>query len=295
MEWYVYIIIAILIFGLYVLFNNKYPILKAPFDYQFRVFHRAYRAYNYNTRCYKIYSEDFLSHYKRIVEGKIESDPKEYEVAIRICDVIDNNQELAERYFSNKFGYTQYLNMVKEYNLLQEEMQEVADFEPIIEIAEVTPIIEITEVAEIIPVEVADITPVVVTPAEPLEVVSILEPTVKIETPKKNSKEKIDELIREEILKYEKEIIKPKHVGHRIFGFYLLKFHPGVTSESERVRIWRELTLLDNAPEKSYVANPYIDKNNTKITKTHIITAIDFCHSAGINVANFVKKLESAK
>ena len=293
MEWYAYILIAIVIFGLYVLFNNKHTILKAPFDYQFRVFRRAYRSYNYNTRCYKIYSEDFLSHYKRIVEGKIESNPKEFEVAIRICDIIDNNQELTERYFSNKFGYTQYLNMVKEYNLLQEEMQEeVADFEPIIEIAEVTPIIEVTEVAEITP---ATVTPVVVTPAEPLEVVSILEPTVKIETPKKNSKEKIDELIREEILKYEKEIIKPKHVGHRIFGFYLLKFHPGVTSESERVRIWRELTLLDNAPEKSYVANPYIDKNNTKITKTHIITAIDFCHSAGINVANFVKKLESAK
>ena len=288
MEWYAYILIAIVIFGLYVLFNNKYTILKAPFDYQFRVFRRAYRSYNYNTRCYKIYSEDFLSHYKRIVEGKIESDPKEFEVAIRICDVIDNNQELAERYFSNNFGYTQYLNMVKEYNLLQEE---VADFEPVIAVAEVTDITPV-EVADIAP---ATVTPVVVIPIEPLEVVSILEPTVKIETPKKNSKEKIDELIREEILKYEKEIIKPKHVGHRIFGFYLLKFHPGVTSESERVRIWRELTLLDNAPEKSYVANPYIDKNNTKTTKIHITTAINVCHSAGINVASFVKKLESAK
>jgi hypothetical protein len=44
--WFVILIATeVVVFLLYIHYLKKYPILWIPFDYQYRVFRRAYRAY----------------------------------------------------------------------------------------------------------------------------------------------------------------------------------------------------------------------------------------------------------
>ena len=96
-----------------------------PFDYQYRVFKRAYRAYKpvrEGKKLYSVFADDFLFAYKRSFERKTSSE--EYTVANRICSIIENHKEKVERYFSGKFGYSDYLNLKSEYDLFQEQVVE---------------------------------------------------------------------------------------------------------------------------------------------------------------------------
>ncbi len=99
--------------------------LYKPFDHQYRVFKRAYRAYQpvkEGKKLYKIFANDFLYAYKRSLERKTSFE--EHTVAHRVCNIIENHREMIERYFSNKFSFTAYLNLMGEYDLFQEQVIE---------------------------------------------------------------------------------------------------------------------------------------------------------------------------
>lgn len=96
-----------------------------PFDYQYRVFKRAYRAYKpvkEGKKQYKVFADDFLHGYKSSLERK--KDYESHAVAHRICNIIENHREMIERYFTSKFSYRDYLNLKGEYDLYQEQVIE---------------------------------------------------------------------------------------------------------------------------------------------------------------------------
>ncbi|CDN32496.1 hypothetical protein BN938_2426 [Mucinivorans hirudinis] len=98
-----------------------------PFDSRYWVFKRAYRAYapvRQGKKLYKVFAEEFLCVYKRACEGKIKSYSGEYATANRLCNIIENHRATVERYFSGRFTYSDYLNMMSEYDLFQEQVVE---------------------------------------------------------------------------------------------------------------------------------------------------------------------------
>lgn len=124
--WFAILVVAeVAIFLLYIHFLKRYPILWMPFDYQYRVFKRAYRAYRpvrEGTKRYGIFADDFLCGFKRTFERKAGSE--EYVVANRISNIIENHREMVERYFAGKFDYSDYLNLKNEYDLFEEQVAE---------------------------------------------------------------------------------------------------------------------------------------------------------------------------
>lgn len=129
--WFIVLIIAeIALFLLYIYFLRKYPILFMPFDYQYRVFKRVYRAYKpvrEGKKLYSVFADDFLFAYKHSLERK--ASREEYIVANRVCNIIENHREKVERYFSGKFSYSDYLNLKSEYDLFQEQVIEAQNEE----------------------------------------------------------------------------------------------------------------------------------------------------------------------
>lgn len=127
--WFIILIaVEIILFLLYIHYLKKYPILNMPFDTQYRIFKRAYRAYapvREGKKLYRVFADDFLLPYKHAVEGKIKSYSGEYATANRLCNIIENHCEMVERYFSQKFSYSDYLNMMSEYDLFQEQVVEI--------------------------------------------------------------------------------------------------------------------------------------------------------------------------
>ena len=126
--WLVAILIVaeIALIWLYIHFMKRYPALYMPFDYQYRVFRRAYRAYRpvrEGKKLYKVFADDFLCGFKRTLNGRAGSE--EYIAANRISNIIENHREMVERYFAGKFGYDDYLNLKSEYDLFQEQAVEV--------------------------------------------------------------------------------------------------------------------------------------------------------------------------
>lgn len=126
--WFIILIVAETgLFLLYIYYLKKYPILYMPFDSRYRVFKRAYRAYKPvrdGKKLYKVFAEEFLCIYKHNCEGKIKSYSGEYATANRLCNIIENHQEMANRYFSERFSYSDYLNMMSEHDLFQEQVVE---------------------------------------------------------------------------------------------------------------------------------------------------------------------------
>lgn len=135
--WFIIFIVAeIALFLLYIYYLKRYPVLYMPFDHQYRVFKRAYRAYlpvKEGKKLYKVFADDFLYGYKRSLERK--TSYEEHAVAHRVCNIIENHREMVERYFSDKFTYMDYLNLKGEYDLFQEQIVEVKseDANPTIE------------------------------------------------------------------------------------------------------------------------------------------------------------------
>lgn len=125
--WFVILLIAeIVIFLLYIYLWKRYPVLGMPFDYQYRVFRRAYRAYKpvrNGKMLYHVYAADFLAPYKHTLAGKRASS-ESYKSANRIVTIIEERQEFFESYFQKPFGYTEYLAMMSEYDLTEKEKQE---------------------------------------------------------------------------------------------------------------------------------------------------------------------------
>ena len=118
---------------LYISCMKRYPILCMPFDYQYRVFKRAYRAYapvRDGQKLYKVFAEDFLYSYKRFIEGKRRASSEEFTVANRICNIIENHQAMVERYFAQNFNYSDYLNLKSEYDLYKKQVIESVNKEP---------------------------------------------------------------------------------------------------------------------------------------------------------------------
>ena len=126
-SWFIILIVAeIVLFLLYIHYLKRYPVLQMPFDYQYRVFKRAYRAYRpvkEGKKLYKVFADDFLHGYKRSIERK--TNYEGHAVAHRVCNIIENHREMVERYFAGKFGYVDYLNLKGEYDLFQEQAVEV--------------------------------------------------------------------------------------------------------------------------------------------------------------------------
>lgn len=113
---------------LYIYILKKYPVLYMPFDYQYRVLKRAYRAYKpvrEGRKLYGVFADDFLFAYKRSLERKDSSE--EFTVANRVCNIIENHREKVERYFSGVFGYSDYLNLKSEYDLFREQAIEASN------------------------------------------------------------------------------------------------------------------------------------------------------------------------
>ena len=130
--WHVILIAEVVIAITYIKLLKKYPIIFMPFDYQYRVIKRAYRAYapvREGKKLYKVFAEDFLCGYKRSVERNENISSQEYIVANRICNMIEKHQGMVERYFSGKFGYFDFLNMKSEYDLYQEQVVEAVNEE----------------------------------------------------------------------------------------------------------------------------------------------------------------------
>lgn len=125
--WFVILLIAeIVIFLLYIYLWKRYPVLGMPFDFQYRVFRRAYRAYKpvrNGKMLYHVYAADFLAPYKHTLEGK-QASSQNYKAANRIVTIIEERQEFFESYFQKSFGYTEYLAMMSEYDLTEKEKQE---------------------------------------------------------------------------------------------------------------------------------------------------------------------------
>ncbi len=125
--WLVAILIVaeIVLIWLYIHFMKRYPVLYVPFDYQYRVFRRAYRAYRpvkEGKKLYRVFAADFLHGVKRTLNGRAGSE--EYIAANRICNIIENRREMVERYFAGRFGYSDYLNLKSEYDLFEEQVVE---------------------------------------------------------------------------------------------------------------------------------------------------------------------------
>ena len=124
--WFIILIVSeIALFLLYIHFQKKYPVLNMPFDRQYRVFKRAYRAFRpvkEGKKLYKVFANDFLYAYKHSLARK--TSYEEHAIAHRACDIIENHREKIERYFSEKFGYSDYLNLMSEYDLFQEQIIE---------------------------------------------------------------------------------------------------------------------------------------------------------------------------
>lgn len=126
----VFILAEIVLFLLYIYFLKKHPVLYMPFDYQYRVLKRAYRAYKSvreGKKLYSVFADDFLFAYKRSLERKASSE--ELIVANRVCNIIENHKEKVERYFSGKFSYSDYLNLKSEYDLFQTQVIEAQNEE----------------------------------------------------------------------------------------------------------------------------------------------------------------------
>ena len=109
---------------------KKQPILRSILNQRYATFKNAYTSYkdvtNGNKR-YKAFAEDFLAPQKRIINRNDKKDQKVYYTAHKVCNVIENHQEMVERYFSNNFGYYEYLNMMSEYDLFQEQVIAITD------------------------------------------------------------------------------------------------------------------------------------------------------------------------
>lgn len=74
--------------------------------------------------------------------------------------------------------------------------------------------------------------------------------------------------IKEEILAYEKGDKKPKHYGHRMFGYLLREGYFTADNDKSRIERWQEFTGLETIPEMDYLRNPDSNKNSTdKIDK----------------------------
>ncbi len=129
--WFIVFIVVvadIVLFLLYIYFLKKYPVLYMPFDHQYRVFKRVYRAYKpvrEGKKLYSVFADDFLFAYKRSLERKTGSE--EFTVANRVCNIIESHREKVERYFSGKFSYSDYLNLKSEYDLFREQVIETND------------------------------------------------------------------------------------------------------------------------------------------------------------------------
>ena len=82
-----------------------------------------------------------------------------------------------------------------------------------------------------------------------------------------NLKEKLSK-IKDEILAYEQGNKKPKHYGHRMFGYLLREEYFTANNDNSRIEKWQEFTGLETIPEMDYLRNPDSNKNSTdKIDK----------------------------
>ena len=69
--------------------------------------------------------------------------------------------------------------------------------------------------------------------------------------------------IKNEILAYENGDKKPKHYGHRMFGYLLKGGYFTADNDKSRIEQWQEFTGLDTIPEMDYLRNPNSNKNST--------------------------------
>lgn len=114
---------------------------------------------------------------------------------------------------------------------------------------------------------------------------------ISLESPHKeddiilNSFEDVSEIIKEEILNYENEIKKPKHIGQRIFGYILKEGYINASKNNEqRLDAWRKFTGLENTPEYHYLINPHSNKNSSKKINPQLKDIDEFFHSIKLPV-----------
>ncbi|MFR9543910.1 MAG: hypothetical protein SNH27_17935 [Rikenellaceae bacterium] len=123
--WFaILLVVEVLLFLFFVRYHKRFPILNMPFDYRYRVFKRAYRAYKpvrEGRKLFHIYSSEFVIPYKNILEYSDDYSHDEARAATTIVDIITTKQELLEGYFQGQFGYAEYLDMMAKYDMIELE------------------------------------------------------------------------------------------------------------------------------------------------------------------------------
>lgn len=124
--WHIlFIVVGIALTLLYVYLWKWYPVLSMPFDNEYRSFRRAYRAYRpvrKGRMSYNVFADDHLIGFKGSYEAKAGSE--EARIANRLSHIIKNHREMVERYFAVKFGYSDYLNLKSEYDLIERQTRQ---------------------------------------------------------------------------------------------------------------------------------------------------------------------------
>ena len=90
--------------------------------------------------------------------------------------------------------------------------------------------------------------------------------------------------IKDEILAYEKGYKKPKHYGHRMFGYLLKEGYFTADNDKSRIEQWQEFTGLKSIPEMDYLRNPDSNKNSTSKIDTQLEKIAEKFHSFGLEI-----------
>ncbi len=128
--WFVVLVaVEVVLFGLYVRYHKRYPVLNMPFDYRYRVFKRAYRAYapvREDRKQYHVYAKEFAAPYLQMVESNSGVSYDKLKSANAVIALVAN-QEVTERYFEKSFGYSDYLALVSELDMLPQQFAATGD------------------------------------------------------------------------------------------------------------------------------------------------------------------------
>lgn len=92
--------------------------------------------------------------------------------------------------------------------------------------------------------------------------------------------------IKDEILAYEKGDKKPKHYGHRMFGYLLKANYISANNDDQRLIKWRKFTEVDSKPEMSYLRDPLYNKNSIDENKfaTQLKQIEEFFYLIGLEI-----------
>lgn len=114
------IVADVLLIILYIYYKKRFLILSMPFDYGYRVFKRAYRAYTpvrEGKKSYDMFAMEYKDKLHNFIKDK-KVDSEQYATNNRMIFLIDNHREFLETTLSTSFGYMEYLEISAECDMM---------------------------------------------------------------------------------------------------------------------------------------------------------------------------------